>query len=357
MATERDILADGRTDRARRRGGEGAFGLRARAQQARFRATLPPAAASPADDKGLRNKHLLTLGHEHQNLFPALQGPGGAVDYFSARGIQWWRSGRSGDAAGGGPTRNLASSQVACVNFLLPLMSVPGALATLVRAIDPEIIELVEIPDPSGAAASFVQLEWVGWSAPLEGGRINRGALQTSADALVLGRTAAGLRALVFEWKYCEEYRSPQNKGEGRSGGTRRRLYAQRFSASDSSFKGDIPLDDFLIEPFYQLLRLRLLADELQRSGLAPGLPVVDARVVVVCPEANTDYLSVVASTPLARRFPGRETVEEVMQATLRTPSGVTFVPSERLVRDLRASPVAPALAAWLHYQQLRYGW
>ena len=73
MATEHDISGDGRTNRARRRAGDVAFGSLARAQQARFRDTLPIAAASPEDDKGQRHNHLLTIGHEHQNLSPALR--------------------------------------------------------------------------------------------------------------------------------------------------------------------------------------------------------------------------------------------------------------------------------------------
>ncbi len=75
------------------------FGGDARAQQARFRATLPEAARTPGDDRGLRHGHLLALGHELENLIPELRGDGGADDFFHALRIKWWRSGRSGAAA------------------------------------------------------------------------------------------------------------------------------------------------------------------------------------------------------------------------------------------------------------------
>ena len=89
---------------------------------------------SPTDDKGIRNPHLLALGYEVENLFPGVRGGGGAIDFFSQRGIKWWKSSRSGDDSKvDGPTRNMASSQVACVNFLLPLVSIPGALLTALR--------------------------------------------------------------------------------------------------------------------------------------------------------------------------------------------------------------------------------
>jgi len=333
------------------------FSADARAQQARYRATLPEAARTPGDDKGLRHGHLLALGHEHENLIPELRGDGGADDFFRARRIKWWRSGRSGDAKGqDGPTRNLASSQVACVNFLLPLARRPAALLALVRQLDHEVVAVEPIPDPLGAEPALVEFEWVGWTAPIEGGRVSRGAMQTSADALVLGRTAAGLRAFVFEWKYCEEYLRPDDKGAGSSGDTRRRRYQVRYAAEDSAFQGDVPLDEFLFEPFYQLMRLRLLADEVERSGIGPGLAVADARVVVVCPAANRDYRLAVPSTPLARRFPTLATVEAIMQATLRDPAGISVASSEALVAGIRASDQAANLADWLDYHALRYG-
>lgn len=333
------------------------FGADARAQQSRFRATLPEAARTPEDDKGKRNKHLLALGYERENLISELRGADGAVAFFASRGIKWWRSGRSGDQKGDGPTRNLASSQLACVNFLLPLAGRPQALLALMRRIDPSVVGVEAIPDRAGASPSLVEFEWVGWSAPIEGGRISRGAMQTSADALVLGRTPTGLRAFVFEWKYCEEYLRPEDLGDGSSGDTRRRRYTARYLAPDSSFRGDVPLDEFLYEPFYQLLRLRLLADEIERAGLSPAVRVEDARVVVVCPAANTEYRRAVRSTPLAKRYSSLSTVEEVVRATLRDPADLTVVASESLVAALRASEQAPSLDAWLRYHPDRYGW
>ncbi len=334
------------------------FGTIARARQARFRETLPEAARTPTDDKGRRHGHLLAQGQEHHNLLPELRGPGGAVDLFRSRGIKWWRNARSGDVPGvDGPTRNLASSQLACVNFLLPLARRPPALLAFLRLVDPEVIAVEPIPDRAGGEPALVEFEWVGWDAPLEGGRVTRGAMQTSADALVVGRTAEGLRAFVFEWKYCEEYTRPSDKGAGTSGDTRRGRYQARYAAPDSSFRGDVPLDDFLFEPFYQLMRLRLLADEMQRGGVTPSLAITDARVVVVCPAANHDYLVPVASTPLARRYPELPTIEVVIQATLRDPRGIQVASSEMLVAGLRASGVADKLGDWLDYHALRYGW
>lgn len=333
-----------------------AFGDVARAQQARFRSTLSPEAQRPTDDKGRRHGHLLALGHETENLMPHLRGADGAPAFFRDRRIKWWKSSRSGDASTDGPTRNLASSQVACVNFLLPLARMPGAIRALVQAIDADVEDVLPIADQAGRS-SLVEIEWVGWSEPLEGGRITRGANQTSADALVVARTPIGNRGYVFEWKYCEQYLRPEDKGTGRSGQTRRSKYLDRYRAPTSSFTGDVPLDELLYEPFYQLVRLRLLADRMIAEGISPSLRVIDARVVVVCPTENREYRNAVAATPLARRFPGDTTIQQLMGRTLKDARGIELLASEDLVAAVGAAPLDGALGPWLDYHRVRYGW
>ena len=85
----------------------------AKQRQALFRETSPTIGAqtrAPTDDKGLRNLHLLAVGCEEENLYPSIQGLGGAVEFFHKRGIRWWKSARSGDDTSvDGPTRNMAS--------------------------------------------------------------------------------------------------------------------------------------------------------------------------------------------------------------------------------------------------------
>ncbi len=79
-------------------------------------------------------------------------------------------------------------------------------------------------------------------------------------------------------------------------------------------------MDDFLYEPFYQIMRQRLLADRMVQQR---ELDVDEAKVVVVVPEENLAYRTVgsdrtVTSPPLACRFPYLETVEAVMRASLK---------------------------------------
>ena len=144
--------------------GAGNFGQRERRRQAAFRKAL----TTPTDAIGLRHDYLLALGCEEENLFPTLRGEDGALRYFAERNIKWWQAGVSGDASDGKrPTRNMASSQIACVNFLLPLVDIPGALTAVLKAIDDDVTGVVDIEHEG--TPSPVELEWIGLDHALEG--------------------------------------------------------------------------------------------------------------------------------------------------------------------------------------------
>ena len=108
--------------------------------------TIGEPARLPTDDLGRRHHHLLALGCGEENLLPGIRGPSGAIDFFGQRNILWWE-GSSDNGEGKWPTRNMASSQVACVNFLLPLAGISGALLSVLQALDPDVQEAVEIRD------------------------------------------------------------------------------------------------------------------------------------------------------------------------------------------------------------------
>ena len=306
------------------------------------------------DDKGQRHGHLLAHGFECENLYPDLRNEDGALKFFADRGIKWHRSNRSGDTRGRqGPTRNLASSQVACVNFLLPLREIPGALTAVARAIDDDVHEVLAIPYKG--LESLVEIEWIGLDDhPLEEGAApTRGANVTSVDAFMVSETTTGRRAYLMEWKYVEEYRMGDDKGKGNPGETRRRRYAPLYCADYSSFNGRVPMGELLYEPFYQIMRLRLLAD---RMVACKELGVSEAKVVVVVPECNSAYRERITSPALARRFPTIRTVEEVVRETLTVPKKAFATVSTETLVDAVASECGDASSDWIAYQQERYG-
>lgn len=340
------------------------FERSAKRRQHLFRDASPTVSSQgrcPDDDKGLRNPHLLAIGCELDNLYPGIRGEGGAIDFFARRGIKWWKSSRSGDdSKSDGPTRNMASSQVACVNFLLPLAGVPGALLSVLRALDGDVAGVVNISHDGNE--SDVEFEWIGLGRSLEEGA-TRGAQNTSIDAFLVAVTTKGRRrAYLLEWKYVERYLStrPEFKGEGPRGETRRLRYDERYHSPFSSFNpATAPvLDDFLYEPFYQIMRQRLLADRMVHEG---ELGIEEAKVVVVVPEENWAYRTVTdgrttTSPSLARRFSELETVDGVIRASLNDPDAQFDMVAPSFLLDAVARSLPDETAEWARYWMYRYG-
>ena len=340
------------------------FGYAARRWQGRFRDTsftVSRRGRTPSDGKSQRNPHLLALGHEEENLFPDIRGDGGAVEFFSRRGLKWHRTSSSGDdPSSDGPTRNMASSQVACVNFLLPLAGIPGALAAVLRSIDRDVRTVVRIEHEGNS--SEVEFEWIGLDGSLEG-TTTRGANATSIDAFLVAETDSGRRrAYLMEWKYVEQYLStrPTFKGSGTAGVIRRLRYGQRYRARSSSFDLETAprLEEFLYEPFYQVMRQRLLADRMVELR---ELDVDEAKVVVVVPEQNVEYRSVsdglkTTSPPLVDRFPDLETVESIMCAALKNPDAHFDMVAPHTLVDAVCREYAVETALWSEYWRERYG-
>ena len=297
-------------------------------RQADFRASSPSISEkgrSPADDLGRRHGHLLAICHEDENLYPSLRGEAGVRQFFADRRIKWHRTSQSGDVRGKeGPTRSMVSSQVACVNFLLPIAGIPGALEAVVNAIDDDVTGIAEIRHEG--RTSPVEFEWIGLSPSLEGGT-SRGANNTSVGAFLIAETEAGRRAYLMEWKYAEEY-GCIDEGKGSPGQRRRRRYSERYSSDTSAFiSGEVRMEELLYDPFYQLMRLRLLADRMVANR---ELDITNAKVVVVVPNDNSYYRGRITSPALAKRFPGLQTVSDVMRATLKKPDSTfaTVCPS-----------------------------
>ena len=117
-------------------------------------------------------------------------------------------------------------------------------------------------------------------------------------------------------------------------------------------------LDDFLYEPFYQIMRQRLLADRMVEEG---ELGVDEAKVVVVVPEGNWAYRTVTdgrttTSSLLAQRFPKLETVETVMRASLKDPDAQFDMVAPAQLLDGVARSLPDETVDWVNYWRDRYG-
>ncbi|MCE2457131.1 MAG: hypothetical protein J4G14_04885 [Dehalococcoidia bacterium] len=165
-----------------------------------------------------------------------------------------------------------------------------------------------------------------------------------------------------MEWKYVEQYLRTRTeyKGSGASGETRRLRYTKLYHGSYSSFSPDTApdLDDFLYEPFYQLMRQRLLGDRMVQEH---ELGIDEAKVVVVVPEGNWAYRVIcdrnaVTSPPLAQRWPEHETVEAVMRASLRDPAAKFAMVAPSTLLNTVVQSLPSETSEWARYWNVRYG-
>ena len=171
----------------------------------------------------------------------------------------------------------------------------------------------------------------------------------TSIDALVIAETDSGRRAYFMEWKYTESYDPGDYKGNTRHYST----YSNLYTAESSSFNGDIPMDELMYEPFYQLLRQRLLADGMVNYR---DLGVSEAKVITVVPADNTAYRERITSPGLAQRFPSLKTVSDVFRATLKHPDVAYAMVCPSTLVDAVAREHGGGAADWIAYQRERYG-
>ena len=225
-----------------------------------------------------------------RNLAPPLQEAANLL--FAAKPeIQWHQHANHG-----------LSSQVCCVNFLLPFAEQPELLRRWVEHVTGDSVARM-LPVERGRAGRdwLITFEWTGdvdhLNESRDGAPRKRGANATAADAAVLYRDTAGRsQLLLIEWKYTERYGAALDAG---GNVTRRARYEHIFRQPNGPIRADadVELDDFFYEPFYQLLRQQMLAWHTQEKD-----PTVDrARVLHLSPSGNRPLHAV--TSPNLRRF------------------------------------------------------
>ena len=226
--------------------------------------------------------------HAGCNLAPSIRDL--APTYFASNGIAWHTHANHG-----------LSSQVCCLNFLMPLARRPDLLARLVGSAlgisDPEMLPVEPGPD---SRPWFIGFEWIGGDYLNEAGSNGarkRGAHCTSADAVVRFRHTGITETLLVEWKYTERYGQPIPP-DGNE--TRTRRYKGLAFGPSGPIRNDLKLrlEDFFWEPFYQLLRQQMLASEMQKAR-EQGADRV--RVLHIGPAGNRALTKV--TSPALQRF------------------------------------------------------
>lgn len=238
----------------------------------------------PADSAGYEGSgYRLLPQHKALNLAPSIRDD--ADPYFACKGISWH------------PHANHAlSSQVCCLNFLLPLVTRPRLLARVIgKALGLSAPTMLEVEKGPKEQPWFVGFEWIGSKDYLnEGGRSGartRGANATSADAVVRFENEGRIETVLIEWKYTERYGNPIPAGGNE---VRRNRYKDLVFAPNGPIRTDrnLAIDDFFWEPLYQLLRQQMLAFQMQAAREDRAERV---RVLHISPAANRAVHTVTA--------------------------------------------------------------
>jgi hypothetical protein len=317
----------------------------------------------------------LYQSHAAENLHESLRAD--AISYFAARGIPWH------GGHGGNPSNHLCSSQVACVNTLWPLRHDPELLTAVFRPFFPDLVQVLPLlqDDPKPGTApdgkvGYLAFEWTGTDKYfLQERSWQRGANTTSADFAFRYADAGGAITVVLgEWKYTEDYRSRKIKtgvtnATTRSSGRATKADAKKAAATLAAQQGiyrphyerwqaaqpGLPdYDSLFVEPFYQLMRLTLLAHEMEQpsDGTPPEMGAQRVVVAHVVPRANTDF---------ARSWtvPALKTLGATVSAAWQQVAPQDrFIPiaTEDLLDAISAAP-PPPLRPWADYLVQRYGW
>ena len=150
-----------------------------------------------------------------------------------------------------------------------------------------------------------VVFEWVGpLKSPINERGGNRGIYRTSIDAYILAKIDRKITQLLIEWKFTETY--PSETFTHRFGGLKGNERLRRYSNVLAKLrkKKDFPFDmhdedtfglsDLGYEPFYQLLRMTLLAKATTPMQLTSNISIQDYRVIHLSHSQNVElnYLS-----------------------------------------------------------------
>lgn len=307
-------------------------------RQARFKRDHWPELADGewAGRRGYTYPHILPEGHEHLNLYPATRDA--VLSYLKENDIEAHRE-----------FANLRSSQVCCLNFLFPLRLATEKAAIALRPLLPGVIVVARIEfEYTGPEAA------TRWLGEPPGGK--RGANRTSADGAFWWRDTHGRRLTLVEWKYtergfgtCGGFASRGNVDKQGChqwpGGTTPKCYLKSGDSERTQRHYWEHLTDAGITlaahqgracpfrgPFYQLLRLHLLAAFLRQQGEAERVDVA-----VIHFDGN----------PSLRESRDGDVIR-AWQGLLTDPDHIRACTTEELAGALRGSGALPSLAEYL---------
>ncbi|MEP7136421.1 MAG: hypothetical protein ABI904_15940 [Chloroflexota bacterium] len=278
-----------------------------------------------------------------QNLAPEIRET--ALLHFAENNIKW-HNGQNEK-----PSNHLCSSQVCCINFLFPFADKPNELAQVFKLVYPEIEQMLRVE-----SGRYVSFEWIGRENYLgekisRNGQRTRGALCTSADAIVMFKRKDKKRQVVLiEWKYTESYGGNSLKN-AKSGTDRTKIYRHLFDKADCPINKDMlpSFDSLFYEPFYQFMRQQFLANEMEK---AHELDADIVSVLHIAPAHNNDFRKV-TSPELGKLG---ESAVSGWKELVKTEGRFISVSTEKLFGAISETQL-PEIKTWVEYISDRYQW
>lgn len=161
------------------------------------------------------------------------------------------------------------------------------AVLSIIKAMDPETVDL--LPITTDKEPAYIQFEAVSAEDHLNEKCVTRGSNCTSVDALVYGVHGDGKKIIFpIEWKYTEAYGN-DNMSEGSKGEERKRRYTELIQNSKQLCSKDYNV--YYYEPFYQLMRQTLWAEQLIANKETERIKADDYVHIHVIPCENKDLL------------------------------------------------------------------
>lgn len=284
--------------------------------------------------EGLFNKksysHILEDGRN--NLYYPIRDE--AILYFKENGIAWWN--------GAEPTGNLLSSQIACLNHLFPLRNQEEILLEILNHAQETVHFTKLLPIPGDKLGSLIAFEMTSKIDHLNEGIPTRGSNCTSIDAFIYAEDSQRKRWLIpIEWKYTESYslgksadksiedREGYPKGNREKGYERQRRYNNLINGSKQlnnleNYEGSI----YYFEPFYQLMRQTLWAEQMIANKSAEDIEADDFLHIHVVPLENTDLLQ--------NKYPGKKTMEETWREMIKDQSKYILIDPQKFLKPIQ---------------------
>lgn len=201
---------------------------------------------------------------------------------------------------------NVMSSAIACLNVFGILSENHDSLIRFLNCFDIQVQEIIPFPQNANIGGEIyddstsIIFEWIGpKKSPIYEKGGTRGKYKTSIDTFILARIHDKITQVLIEWKFTEAYTTEKQFQEfaGTRGIERLRRYSSVLSKLRQNMEefpfnmsedGGWGLYDLGYEPFYQLLRMTLLAKTTTPIIIADHITVEDYRIVHLSHSENT---------------------------------------------------------------------